>query len=154
MNKEAIFNIYRYQILPRDRIRFSLFDDIKTIDELIQRKNQIFEAILLSLESQDFQQHRRHPIKFQLKYNNEGFLCFKLGIKRTAKIGNEDLEDTEQDDWKHIYILFWNQSDKQFLLIQDKTQVFNNTLIPHKRIIDIINRFLLEKNLIIGSVRQ
>ena len=150
MNKKTIFNIYRYQILPQDRIVFSLFDDINNVDELIQRKNSIFNNILLDIESQDLE-HRKTPIKFQLKYKLDDFFIFKMGIKRHTKIGNENLEETKQDDWRHIFIIFWNNPDKQFLLIQEKSKVFSYSKDALKMIIQVMQKFLLDKHLIIKS---
>ncbi|RAX57259.1 hypothetical protein CCZ01_06690 [Helicobacter monodelphidis] len=150
MNKEASFNIYRYQILPRDRIEFSLFDEIQNVEQLIENKNKILQQILESLETRDFR-HRQYPIKFQLKYNLDNFLIFKLDVKRVTKIGNEDLEDTEHDDWRYIFIIFWNHPDKQFLLIQDKVKVFNDIKVSHTRIMKILEQSLLEKQLVIKS---
>lgn len=150
MAKKIIFNTYRYQILPQDRIQFSFFDDIKNIDELIQRKNSIFSCILLELENQNLG-HKKTPIKFQLKYKLDDFFIFKMGIKRHTKIGNENLEDTKQDDWRHIFIIFWNKPDKQFLLIQEKSKVFNRPKDALKVIIGLMKKPLLDKYLIIKS---
>ena len=150
MSKKIIFNIYRYQILPQDRIQLSFFDDIKNVDELIQRKNSIFSGILSKIESQVLE-HRKKPIKFQLKYESDNFFIFKMGIKRYTKIGNEDLEDTKQDDWRYVFIIFWNKPDKQFLLIQDKSKVFSYPKDALKMIVKFIQKSLLDKNLIIKS---
>ncbi|WP_276897165.1 hypothetical protein [Helicobacter japonicus] len=77
MGKKIIFNIYRYQILPQDRIQLSFFDDIKDVNELIQRKNSIFSSILSKIESQVLE-YRKKPIKFQLKYESDDFFIFKM----------------------------------------------------------------------------
>ena len=48
--KNINFNLYRYQILPKDRyFQGSLFGEIKTVEDLIAHKNDLFYSSIKTI---------------------------------------------------------------------------------------------------------
>ncbi len=133
-----IFNLYRYQILPKDRhFQGLLFGDITTVEDLISKKNTIFYEQLKSISEW---KNKRTSMKGQLIYDKNDFLLFRFAPKRTVKIENETFEEKEYENWPSILVAIWNKPDKQFMLIQDRKQSFSNT----KSVLNIITKSLNE----------
>lgn len=46
-NTSIFFNLYRYQLLPKDRFfQGTLFGEINSVEELIEQKNKLFQQQL------------------------------------------------------------------------------------------------------------
>jgi len=130
--KNINFNLYRYQILPKDRhFQGALFGDLQTIDDLISKKNQIFHEEIKKITEW---KNKRASIKGQLIFDEDEFLLFRFAPKRTVKIENETFQEEQHENWPSILVAIWNKPDKQYMLIQDRKQAFSST----KSVLNII----------------
>lgn len=143
--KNINFNLYRYQILPKDRhFQGTLFGDIQTVEDLISKKNQIFYTQIKTIEEW---KNKRASIKGQLIYDKDDFLLFRFAPRRTVKIENEIFEEEKYENWPSILVAIWNKADMQYMLIQDRKQAFSSTKSVLNTIIQSINISLSTKQL-------
>lgn len=143
--KEINFNLYRYQILPKDRhFQGALFGEIQTIEDLISKKNSLFYEQIKTITKW---RGKRTTIKGQSIYDKDNFLLFKFAPRRTTKIENEYFEEEQYENWPSIVVAIWNEKDKQLIAIQDRKQAFSNTSSVLKTIINSINIALVSKQL-------
>jgi len=140
--KKIIFDLYRYQILPKDRhLQLSLFHDIK---ELIDRKNEIFADALLSIKKL---RTKKSIIKHRLLHHRNDIYLFKFAVNRSLVIETEDFTEEEISNWPSVYVFVWNSPDKQILTIQHKWKAFQDTDFLAKAIINEVNNILSKWNL-------
>jgi len=91
--KKIIFDLYRYQILPKDRyFQFNIFHKIKFLDELLEKKNQIFSDALLSIKTF---KTKKSIIKHKLICQQEDVYLFKFAVSRSLVIETEDFTEEE-----------------------------------------------------------
>jgi len=132
--KNVNFNLYRYQLLPKDRhFQGTLFGDIQTVEDLIANKNEIFYE---QIKTTDKWKNKRTEIKGQLIYDKDSFLLFRFAPRRIVKIENETFEEEQYENWPSILVAFWNHPEKQYLLIQDRKQAFSST----KSVLDTLTK--------------
>lgn len=106
--KNVNFNLYRYQILPKDRhFQGALFGDIQTIDDLISKKNIIFVEQLVLIKEW---KNKRASINGKLVYNNDDFLIYRFASKKTVKIENQIFEEEQYENWPSILVAIWNRN--------------------------------------------
>ncbi len=143
--KNINFNLYRYQLLPKDRhFQGALFEGAQTIEELIANKNKFFLEIIISIEEW---KNKRGKINSQLIYNKDNFLLFRFAPRRTARLENETFEEEQHENWPSILVAIWNEPDKQYILIQDRKQAFVNTESVLNIMLKSINISLTTKQL-------
>lgn len=143
--KNVNFNLYRYQILPKDRhFQGALFGDIQTIDDLISKKNIIFVEQLVLIKEW---KNKRASINGKLVYNNDDFLIYRFASKKTVKIENQIFEEEQYENWPSILVAIWNKPDKQYILIQDRKQAFAHTKSVLNILLQSINTSINEKQL-------
>lgn len=143
--KNINFNLYRYQILPKDRyFQGALFGDITSIDELIAKKNELFYQAVKSIDKWKSQ---KTSMKGQLEYDKDSFLLFRFAPKRSTKIENENFEEEELETWPSILVGIWNDPEKQIIAIQDRKKAFTNTKGVLKILIQSIHAALETKQL-------
>ncbi|MHB2150310.1 hypothetical protein ACX8XP_14720 [Calditrichota bacterium LG25] len=143
--KKIIFDLYRYQILPKDRfLQLNIFHEIKSLDELIRKKNEIFSDALLSIK---IFRTRKSVIKHKLIYQQENAYLFKFAVSRSVVIETENFTEEEIANWPSVLVFIWNDPEKQIIAIQQKWKAFQDTNFLAKAIIDEINSVLSEWNL-------
>lgn len=143
--KNVNFNLYRYQILPKDRhFQGALFGDIQTIEDLINKKNIIFAEQLILIKEW---KNKRASINGKLVYNHDDFLIYRFASKKTVKIENQTFEEEQYENWPSILVAIWNKPDKQYILIQDRKQAFADTKSVLNTLVQSINIFINEKQL-------
>lgn len=143
--KNINFNLYRYQILPKDRyFQGNLFGDILTVDDLIAKKNDLFYQQIQTLVQW---KGKKISLKGQLEYDQDNFLLFRFAPKRTTKIENENFQEEQYEDWPSILVGIWNDPQKQIIAIQDRKKAFPDTKTPLETIVQSINSVLEIKQL-------
>ena len=143
--KKIIFDLYRYQILPKDRhFQLNFFHEIKSLDELIEKKNKIFADALLSIK---IFKTKKSIIKHKLLHQQEDIYLFKFAVNRSLVIETEDFTEEEISNWPSVFVFFWNSPEKQIIAIQHKWKAFQDTNFLAKAIIDAINNILGKWNL-------
>jgi len=147
--KTLNFNLYRYQLLPKDRhFQGALFGDIQTIDDLILKKNDLFYEQIKTIEEW---KGKRSIIKGQLLFDKDDFLIFRFAPRRTTKIENEYFEEEQYEDWPSIIVAVWNNKEKQVMAIQDRKKAFSSTKSVLSTITNSINIALVQKQLRIAA---
>lgn len=143
--KNINFNLYRYQILPKDRyFQGSLFGEIKTIEDLIAQKNDLFYSSIKTITNW---KGKKSSLKGQLEYDKDDFLLFRFAPKRTTKIENENFEEEQLENWPSILVGIWNHPEKQIIVIQDRKKAFSDTKAVLKILLESINNALESKQL-------
>ena len=82
-NTSVFFNLYRYQLLPKDRFfQGTLFGEINSVKELIEQKNKLFQQQLKTIT--EWRGHKStSKINATLVYEKDDFLLFKFAPKYT-----------------------------------------------------------------------
>jgi len=143
--KTTSFNLYRYQIIPKDRyFQGALFGEIQSVTDLIAHKNKFFYD---ALKNTTEWRGKRTLVKGECIYDMNDFLLYKFAPRRTTKIENEHFQEEQYDDWPSILIAFWNDEDKQIIAIQDRKKAFQNTKSVADMIADTLNLTLLHQQL-------
>ncbi len=143
--KNISFNLYRYQLLPKNRFfQGNLFGKIKTIDDLIEQKNNLFYETVINVKEW---KNKQTYLKGQLEYKKDNFLLFRFAPKRTAKIEDENFKEKELSTWPSILVGICNSKDKQIIMIQDRKKSFSDTKVVFKILLASINQLLTSKHL-------
>jgi len=143
--KSINFNLYRYQLLPKDRhFQGALFGDIQTVEDLILKKNDLLYETIKNITQW---KGKRSILKGQLIYDEDDFLLFRFAPRRTAKIENENFEEEQYEDWPSIIVAIWNDKEKQIIAIQDRKKAFSTTKSVLKTITNSLNIALLSMQL-------
>ncbi|MFD1770865.1 hypothetical protein [Sphingobacterium suaedae] len=137
------FDIFTYQISPLSNYQMGLFDEDITIDQLISRKNKIFESIFdnsLSFFSS------RNKLKYKIEHISNEFILLRLANKRTLKI-----EIDFQSEYKEIepscLIAIYNDPEVQLIAIESDKTSFGNSFSVLKILEKAIDRRLTNYNL-------
>lgn len=81
------FNLFRYQLLPRDRYFQGDLYGPKSVDELIDQKNKIFsEALRLPTAFKS----DRAEINVQKLFEEDNFFLFRLAVNRSVNLETKD----------------------------------------------------------------
>jgi hypothetical protein len=143
--KTLSFNLYRYQILPKNRyFQGALFGDIQTVEDLIEKKNDLFYEQIKKISEW---RGKRSTIIGKLLLEKDNLFVFKFAPKRTTKIENEDFEEEQYENYPSILVIIWNDSSKQIIAIQDRKQAFSSTKSVVNTITNTINNMLGFKQL-------
>lgn len=137
MVKNLHFDLYRYQIIPKDRyFQGQLFDGISSIEELIEKKNDIFHEKVIHIEEWKAQ---KTIIKNVLEFDNNNIMIYRIAPKRLTRRETEDFQEELLEDWPSIQVIVWNDPTKQIIAIQDRQKAFQNTKSVLKVILQVIN---------------
>lgn len=143
--KKIVFDLFRYQILPKDRhIQRDFFGEVKSIDELLRCKNEIFMRVLMAVK--DFKTHRS-IIKHKVMYHDSDGTLFRFAANRSLTIETEEFTEEEVANWPSIYVFIWNSPDKQIIAVQERWNAFQDTGTVTKAIINAVDSELGENNL-------
>lgn len=125
MKKVYRFELYRYQILPIDRFfQGELFSGIKSVDELLEKKNEIFEEKLKAVKNISY---RNLQIISKLLHADKNFFLYRLAANRSVTIETKEFKEEEIANWPSFFLGIWNHPEKQIIAIQDRREAFSNT---------------------------
>jgi hypothetical protein len=145
--KQIVFNEYRYQILPvSQQFQMNIFDEIKSIDELKAKKNDIFAKIFQAIST--FSYPRRQIIHKKVAAIDDIFLL-RIGVERDLKRKTKEFEIEDIENWEPSLIVFNNKPNVQKCLIQQHGG-FQNTKTITKLLEDNFNKPLQEYQLSIS----
>ena len=140
------FELYRYQLLPIDRyLQGDLWSGIKTVDELLSKKNELFSAALLEVES--FYNSRTETVTKRL-YCQDDFFLFRIAANRSLHRETKEFTDEYIDNWPSVLVAIWNDPEKQLFAVQRRTTAFNSTEAVVKLILDTLRSVLSHYRLI------
>jgi len=140
-SKRPVFHLYRYQILPLDAVQDSLFDRPVPLEELIERKNEIFADALRNIR--EWQYHNGEII-YRFEGEDRGVFALRMGILRPVTLHTKEFEydEKEVEDWPKILILIDNEPDAQKAGIQLDYRVFQQTATVARILESNLNRVL------------
>jgi len=122
-DKKHIFKIYRYQLLPVDRfVQGNLFDNYQSIEDIINKKNIIFNEILVKTPIKD----TGNILIEKRLIESENFIISRYAVKRHITIETENFTETELNTWPSFLLCFWNAPDKQYMLIEENKKAYQD----------------------------
>lgn len=141
----ARFELYRYQILPLDRFfQPDLYSDIKSIDEVLQRKNAIFSEAIE--QTPNFSTPRTETVTRRLHQDGD-FYLFRVAANRSIHRETKDFGDEFLDNWPSVLMGVWNRPDVQLVAIQKRTTAFQRTDILMRAVMAAVSTFLEQRQL-------
>jgi len=135
--KDLRFDLYRYQLLPRDRSQPDLF-------EILEQKNVLLLKVMT--EVHDFSSERIKVISRCL-FEKDSFLFFLFAVSRLQKHETEDFRDELIDTWPDFYVALWNDPLKQIMAVQERTDAFQQTKAIVNLVEEKINQRLAQNGL-------
>lgn len=143
------FNLYRFQIIPKDRkFQPNLFDDINSIEKLIENKNKIFFKILENISSFIT---KRIKIKSVVLFKSNDFIIYKFAPQKFITVETKDFDTKDIEDWPSFHVLIWNNPTKQIIAIEERSKAFQKTKTVNNIIMNTVNQLLEPKNLVTYS---
>lgn len=128
------FNLYRYQILPRDRYFQGDLYGPKSVEELIAQKNRIFaDALKLPTTFKS----ERTQITAQKLFEQDDFFLFRIAVNRAVNLETKDFNVRPVDNWPKILVAIWNNPEVQLVAVQHRTQAFQQTKAVIKLLLKI-----------------
>jgi hypothetical protein len=141
----AKFHLFRYQILPINRyFQLSYLSDIKTIEQLLSKKNELFSKALEQVK--DFNDSRHETVVKKL-YKTDDFFLYKIAINRSIRRETKEFTEEYIDHWPSVLVGIWNDPEMQLVAVQKRTTAFKRTEIVIKLILNSINPILSRNNL-------
>jgi len=143
--KNISFDLFRYQILPRSRsFQPDLFGEIKSLDDLLARKNEIFFQALRNV--QEFET-RKTAIRHKILYQDHDQILYRFAANRALKRETREFTEEEVENWPSFLVYIWNNPSEQFIAIQERWSAFQKTEVVAKSITDAVNEELGKLNL-------
>ena len=143
--KNISFDLFRYQILPRSRtLQWDLFSGIKSLDDLLARKNDIFFRALGKVQ---IFKTRRTIIRHKILFQDKDQILYRFAANRALKRETREFTEEEIENWPSFFVYIWNNPLKQFIAIQRRWSAFQKTEVVVKSIADAVNEVLGMLNL-------
>lgn len=124
MSKRIPFKTYRYHLVPFKTDQLSIFGNPTTVEELKEKKNNIFEDILNSTTSLRGRDSAELPI--ERDYAEDNVFLLKLAIDRKTTL-YRDFKPINVDNQPFVYIALNNKPEIQKILIEDNKAAFYDT---------------------------
>ena len=141
----SIFELFRYQILPQDRFaQADALEDFMSVDELINKKNELFYRGLHSVLNVNSQ---IKGLKTKTLFDDGEFIVLKIAREKHLHRETEDFQGELLDDWPSTVMAIWNAPDKQIIAVKKRNRAFKNCSQAVGLIIKHINKRLSTKNL-------
>lgn len=142
--KSTRFELYRYQLLPRDRyFQTDLLGD-KTVEDVLARKNAIFSAALDSIKRFS---SSRTELATELLWNRDDFYLYRVAADRSITRETREFKKETLDNWPSILIAIWNNPSRQLVAIQKRTSAFQHSDSVIKVISDTLAPYLFKAQL-------
>lgn len=123
----AIFQFYRYQILPTSKIiQMSFEPKIQTMEELVKRKNEFFQKALNEIKQFEFP---RAELNHMVVASKNDVSILRLGVNRGIKRTKKDFTDERMENWPNSLIVINNKANIQKIAIQHNLRVFSSVKV-------------------------
>lgn len=140
----ARFELYRYQLLPRDRyFQSDLYGD-SAVEDVIARKNEIFSSALGSVGR--FRSNRSE-LATELLLEKDGFYVYRLAADRSITRETKDFKKETLDNWPSFLVAIWNRDDRQLVAVQKRSAAFQHSESVIKIIADTLAPYLAHAQL-------
>jgi hypothetical protein len=140
----ARFHLYRYQLLPVDRYFQGDLYGAKSVDELIEKKNEIFSESLGAPGA--FVSARTHTVTQSLAKADD-FHLYRIAANRSLHHETRDFNTEVIDNWPKILVVIWNAPNKQLIAVQHRVNAFQGTDAVMKLVFDSIEPLLAKNQL-------
>ena len=135
MEKTIVFEIYRFHLLPITMSQFSLFDEMITYEELVERKNQFFDDIVHDL------QNRTQDFPIELYSVEDKSYLFRLANPKTTMIYRNFAEIPENTE-PYIYIVINTDPQVQKIAISRNSEAFSTPNVSKNVLVEIFSKYL------------
>jgi len=133
-----LFHLYRYQIIPNERIqeRLPLHVGDMTVEEVIQNKNaffiEAFNNLILQSDLNLYEETARKIIIKKIFPSNrvdeiEQLFVFKVATRKRMKRETENFESVSEENWPSVFVLIWNDPEQQIIAIEHRPMAFHST---------------------------
>ena len=127
------FDYYRYQLVPKDYIEFTIFEKTYSTEEIKANKNIFFTKVLKEVHFAN--RKGKLPFKFNMASDNIYWIQL-ANIKSTTYIS--DFEEHSIMTEPYVNILIDNNPEKQVIAISRNSQAYTST----EQVVDIIQQAL------------
>lgn len=136
--QKSVFQLYRYQILPLSReFQPTFFDpEIKTLDSLLERKNEFFMNALLGMKELI---SRRSKLVYQRFGPQKEAVILQIAANRSVNLETPEFTSEEVENWPSIVVAIDNDPTVQLIAVQRRTAAFQYTTAPVNSIIEAVN---------------
>lgn len=150
--KTRTFQLYRYQLLPTQndqlRLLYSPEKDISNQEELIRRKNEIFESALK--DSKEFT-HPRAELTHMF-FQVDKYFVIKIGANRSLIRITKEFKKEELDNWPSVYVVINNDPEIQMMAVELESDAFYRTSTVTHILTSNLNKRLHKDNLVLEII--
>lgn len=139
------FELFRYQLLPLTRnVQMDMFLDdkfrsIKSVEELKERKNDIFCHVLTNFPTL---QHRQAELNHKVDVDSPPWFVIEINTQKSLKREKPDFKQEKIDTWPHVVAIINNQPDVQIIAVSRNIRAFNSGDIVAKILQENLGRVL------------
>lgn len=139
--QKSVFQLYRYQILPLTReFQPSLFDEnVKSVEELLEKKNEYFMQALLDMKALV---SSRTELVYKMVGPDQDALVLQIAAHRSVSLEKDDFTKEEVENYPSIVVAIDNGPDSQLIAVQRRTAAFQQTSAPVNSIVEAVNQQL------------
>lgn len=124
MSKRIPFKTYRYHLVPVKSDQLSVFGHKLTLEELKERKNELFKDIIIKSKSL---QGKSSKLPIELDYSQNDVYVLKLAVDRKTTL-YKNFKPIDVENQPFIYVLINNDPEIQKIIIEDNKAAFYDTL--------------------------
>lgn len=148
----AVYDLYRYQLLPAPEFQSDLFEGrALTSEELRSQKNGLFFTALDEIP--DFS-HRRFETTKRILFKSDAVVIFKIGIQKTVDRDTKELTKEKVESWPNVTVIVDNSPDIQGIAVSRNPRAFSSTRVLIEHLSRVIGSRLKVKGLTIEIREQ
>jgi hypothetical protein len=148
----AVYDLYRYQLLPAPEFQRDLFEGKElTAEELRAQKNELFFLILSTIP--DFS-HRGVETTKRILFKSDTCIVFKVGVQKSVDRDTKELNKEKVESWPNATVIVDNAPSVQGIAVLRNPQAFSSTRILVDHLDKAISALLKPKGLTIEIREQ
>lgn len=140
--KNLVYDVFRYQLIPKTTKQLDLFGEQISIDELKARKNEYFHESLLRIRN--FISARGNTLLHKFYVDHDNITAFKLGPEKTVTIQDRDFEQITVDTVEDVRVIIDNNPDVQKIAISQNHLAFETSFVVANILETNLNKILDE----------
>lgn len=143
--KKTSFSLFRYQILPVDRhFHGDLFEGIKSIEDLVEKKNKLFGEALDSVKNFETSQTETNT---KVLIKSSDFYLYRIAANRPLHREKKDFTEEELDHFPSLLVAIWNHPNKQLIAVQKRYAAFQHSETVARMVVQSVSKILSERYL-------
>lgn len=148
----AVYDLYRYQLLPAPEFQSDLFEGRPlSSEELRAQKNGLFFAALNEIS--DFS-HRGFETTKKILLQSDTVVIFKIGIQKTVDRDTRELTKEKVESWPNVTVIVDNSPDVQAIAVSRNPRAFSSSRVLIEHLSRVIGSRLKAKGLTIEIREQ